>query len=139
MLQQFPKPKVLNAAKQLFGLKAIFPDGCAALVQTKLIWRQTIQPSPFSRTYQIQVEYQRGQYPVIRVLAPNIRELAGERKIPHIFPLPGDPLCLYYADAREWNPSMSLAKTIIPWASEWLFHFEAWLLTDRWEGGGIHI
>lgn len=139
MFSEFPRHKTLNAAQQKCGLESLYSDGTAALIQTRLIWKQTVRPSPFSRKYQIQVEYQPGQYPTTRVLSPNLRSLTGERKIPHIFPLPGEPLCLFYAKAREWDSTMSLAKTIIPWACEWLFHFEAWLLTDQWDGGGIHI
>jgi hypothetical protein len=24
----------------------------------------------------------------------------------------------------------------VPWTCEWLFHFESWLFTGEWEGGG---
>ena len=33
---------------------------------------------------------------------------------------------------------MNIAETIIPWASEWLLHYEIWLATGEWQGGGIH-
>lgn len=73
-----------------------------------------------------------------RLLQPTIRELAGDRKLPHVFRGVGDPLCLFYAPAREWNSSMLIARTIVPWTCEWLFHFEAWLFTGKWDGGGVH-
>lgn len=139
MLPAFPRLKTLNAAEQKFGLEVAFPDGSASLIQTKLFWQQVVRPSPFSRAYLIRVEYQPGMAPIIRVLSPNLRLLAGDRKIPHVYPMPGDPLCLYLAAAKEWTSAMSLAKTIIPWACEWLFHFEAWLLTNKWDGGGVHV
>jgi len=31
---------------------------------------------------------------------------------------------------------MSIASTILPWASEWLFHYEIWRATGEWTGGG---
>jgi len=31
---------------------------------------------------------------------------------------------------------MLIADTIIPWASEWLFHYEIWKVTKTWHGGG---
>jgi hypothetical protein len=34
---------------------------------------------------------------------------------------------------------MPLAKTIIPWIYDWLFHYEIWLATGDWTGGGIHV
>lgn len=31
---------------------------------------------------------------------------------------------------------MLIADTIVPWASEWLLHYEYWLSTGTWHGGG---
>jgi hypothetical protein len=73
------------------------------------------------------------------VITPRLRSLAGDRKIPHVYAEKGDPLCLYYPPANEWNETMHLAETIVPWACEWLLHFEAWLFSDEWDGGGIHL
>lgn len=72
-----------------------------------------------------------------RALSPSLRSLSDGRKPPHVFNEAGDPLCLFYAAAREWNSSMLIARTIVPWACEWLLHFEAWLFTGEWDGGGI--
>jgi len=33
---------------------------------------------------------------------------------------------------------MSLADTILPWASLWFFYYEIWLATGEWVGGGEH-
>lgn len=33
---------------------------------------------------------------------------------------------------------MLLAKTILPWTAEWLLHYEVWLVTGEWVGGGVH-
>ncbi|MEZ2410402.1 hypothetical protein AB6806_26745 [Bosea sp. RCC_152_1] len=46
------------------------------------------------------------------------------------------PLCLYDPRTQEWSPARAMAETIIPWAMEWLFFYEAWLLTGEWHGGG---
>ena len=37
----------------------------------------------------------------------------------------------------EWNPTMLLSRTIVPWASEWLLFYELWVITGVWLGGGI--
>jgi hypothetical protein len=29
-----------------------------------------------------------------------------------------------------------MANSIVPWASEWLFFYEMWLITGEWDGGG---
>lgn len=31
---------------------------------------------------------------------------------------------------------MLIANTIVPWAVEWLFFYEVWLVTGEWGGGG---
>lgn len=33
---------------------------------------------------------------------------------------------------------MKLVDTYIAWTSEWLWHFEDWLITGVWAGGGEH-
>lgn len=33
---------------------------------------------------------------------------------------------------------MALAHTIVPWACDWLMHYEFWLATGTWAGGGVH-
>lgn len=52
--------------------------------------------------------------------------------LPHVYE--NDRLCLY--TPGEWYPTMWLSQTILPWTSEWLFHYEVWRTTDRWVGGG---
>jgi hypothetical protein len=31
---------------------------------------------------------------------------------------------------------MLIATSIVPWASEWLLHYEIWRATGTWTGGG---
>jgi len=135
---KWPKHQTLNIAHQLNDLQCLYPKGEGRIARDRLLWQGKLTPSTFSREYLVQVNYQEGHFPVTRVLQPAIRELAGKRKVPHLFRDAGDPLCLFYAPAREWNSSMLIARTIVPWACEWLFHFEAWLFTGEWDGGGVH-
>ena len=39
---------------------------------------------------------------------------------------------------KEIDASQFIADTIIPWTSEWLLHYEIWVATGIWHGGGIH-
>jgi hypothetical protein len=32
-----------------------------------------------------------------------------------------------------------MAETIVPWACEWLLHFEEWLFSGEWDGGSLHL
>ncbi|MCC6619354.1 MAG: hypothetical protein IT341_10010 [Chloroflexi bacterium] len=45
-------------------------------------------------------------------------------------------LCLYYPDDSDWRDDLFLADTIVPWAAEWLFFYECWLVDPqrRWLG-----
>lgn len=36
----------------------------------------------------------------------------------------------------EFNYSLRIIDTIIPWIQEWLYYYEIWLATDEWRGGG---
>lgn len=65
----------------------------------------------------------------------------GER-VPHIYALGHPPayprLCLYDPATDEWTPEKPIATTIIPWALDWLYYYEEWVLTGEWKGGGRH-
>ena len=56
--------------------------------------------------------------------------------LPHTYH--GKRLCLYYPGIDDWRGDMLLSKIIIPWISEWLLHYEIWLVTEKWYGGGKH-
>ena len=45
-------------------------------------------------------------------------------------------LCLFW---KNWDATMPLANTIVPWVADWLYYYEVWLFTGEWEGGGIHF
>ena len=40
-------------------------------------------------------------------------------------------LCLYLPGSGEWSGGMSLAHTVIPWVSVWLFYYELWHATGE--------
>jgi hypothetical protein len=100
----------------------------------KLHWIFTLQPTPLSLTYTLALTYEGGVgRPVVRVLDPPLERPDGEG-LPHVFE--DDVLCLYY---DEFDGTRSLiADVVVPWVSEWLFHYELWLTTKEWHGGGLH-
>ncbi len=67
----------------------------------------------------------------MHILSPKLTDLP-DKDVPHRFE--GGNLCLHYNG--EWDPTMLISETIIPWASEWLLHYELWLATGEWLGGG---
>ncbi|ACP23444.1 hypothetical protein NGR_b19970 (plasmid) [Sinorhizobium fredii NGR234] len=57
----------------------------------------------------------------------------------HVYDRDGDPrLCLCDPAADEWDATMHLSRTIVPWSADWLACYELWLMTGRWTGGGRH-
>ncbi|ABW67893.1 hypothetical protein Dole_2089 [Desulfosudis oleivorans Hxd3] len=127
-----------SLAAQLNALRMAFPEGKGAIKRSQLIWVGNIQPTPLSRTYTVEVSYRLGKKPKTRVISPSIRQLAGEREIPHLYSQKEETLCLFLPWANEWSQGLLLSKTIIPWAYTWFFYFEHWLETDEWMGGGVH-
>ena len=53
-------------------------------------------------------------------------------KLPHVYG--SDTLCLCYP--CEWDSTKLIARTLVPWASEWLLYYEFWRATGMWLGGG---
>lgn len=47
-------------------------------------------------------------------------------------------LCLRLPDKWQWNSSILLIDSYIPWAAEWTEFYEIWELTGGWFGGGEH-
>lgn len=126
-------------AQQLMGLRRACSDGHGRIIHIgELQWNYGTQPTPISRVYQIRIRYRLGESPKIFVISPNILELAGGRKIPHLYDQAQQNLCLYLPCTGEWNATKWLVDTIIPWVNLWLYYFEDWLQTNEWHGGGKH-
>lgn len=132
------KIRPLNMAKQAGKLKAVFPLSSVKLNQVHLKWEGTLTPTPLSDTYYLKLLYKKGNHPDVYVTSPILKFYPGTTKLPHVYNTSEQHLCLYYRPAREWNSSLFISDTIIPWASEWLFFYEIWLSTGVWHGGGIH-
>ena len=120
-------------------LKKVFPDSVFEITKhdLEMIWEGDIQPSLISNIYRIRVIFSRSKKPVIRVITPTLKTFESQR-LPHTYSHEKQELCLYYPDANEWNNGLYIAKTILPWTSEWLLHYEIWSITGEWQGGGKH-
>lgn len=136
-----PKKKQLSISVQAMNIKNMFPEGIIENIRDYMLsWICTISPSPLGEKYKIKLIYNIGYAPKVFVIRPKPLKLAnGNNKLPHCYDDAKQHLCLYYPrGGSEWNKTMLLTKTIIPWAIEWLFHYEIWLGTGEWTGGGIH-
>ena len=117
-----------------------------------VIWSGDLQG--LERSFHITIEYgipkQDDQVmyrlmPVVRVQHPSLvlnPEAAEEAPLPHVYPDKENyclsPLCLFDPAAGEWNHSMKIADTTVPWTVRWLACYEIWEATGRWVGGGRH-
>lgn len=116
-------------------------DDVSAVVRTRrcALWHVRLKPADLP--YIVAIRYllrsggkdKRRQPPFLHVTV--IASILGRRSensdepIPHVWTEgPPPDLCLYdpgFESIRsEWNIGMSIADTIIPWASEWLYFYE---------------
>lgn len=129
-------PRPANIGLQKAALTQRYPTASVTGSRTDLVWVGSLTPTGFSRTYEVVVANQTdGSTPLVYVAKPRLELVRGLR-LPHVYAL--NTLCFYYG-SREWNSSMLIANTLVPWTSEWLAHYEGWLATGGdWLGGGVH-
>ena len=110
----------------------MLPAAVGSVRRGVLDCRVPVQPSPASQVYTIRLVYRHSARPQVTVTDPELTLHPDAESLPHSYP--GDQLCLYYPG--EWRHDMLLATTVLPWTAEWLMHYELWLVTGKWHGGG---
>lgn len=127
----------LNIGTQAAKLKAHFPNAKLIFNHNQLVWTGSLKPSPLSPSYIVKVSYVRGKHPNVYVKEPRLKFATGNTCLPHVYNTSKQWLCIYHRKSKEWNRSMALIDTVFPWTCEWLLHYEIWLITGSWRGGGI--
>lgn len=131
-------PHTLNLAIQAGKMMSLFPMSKITFDQNFLVWESFITPSPLSAEYLIKIMYARDSHPDVFVVSPKLTLYQGQEKLPHVYDTEKQWLCIYYRRGREWRSNMAISDTVLPWTCEWLLHYEFWLGTGKWLGGGIH-
>lgn len=141
--KKFPKNKPITIPVQKFNIRKQFKKMIIKEYKCKeLKMLLKVQPTEISKEYNVLLQYdsvQRKPQVYVSVEQLNIDD---KENIPHKYGIKninGEEyvnLCLYYPG--EWNSTMNISDTIIPWISEWLCHFEYWSITGTWCGGGKH-
>lgn len=129
------RPNFISLILQSRELVKYFPDSRARIKCDELSWVGELTPSALSTPYRVRLRYRIGKRPRVEVLNPPLQQRDGKMP-PHLYP--DGTLCLYMPRNYEWTREMYLVETILPWASEWLLHYEVWLATGEWQGGGEH-
>ena len=142
-MMRYPTNPPPTLAQRAWELRALsFDDPRLVFFSGRALqYRFRLAPSEFGRIYTCELRLTPGaRPPEMFVLEPDLKALAGEKTLPHIYPSKGSgtKLCLWWPKQREWLPHMKLSETYIPWTSEWLWYFEDWLATGTWSGGGEH-
>lgn len=94
-----------------------------------------LQPSIVSKKYDVRIVFTKLKVSVY-IINEKLKTASNRDKLPHVFSHKEQKLCLYEFDENKWTPNQSIASTIIPWASEWLYYYEFWLIDGEWHGGG---
>jgi hypothetical protein len=130
----------ISLVVQEYKLKKYFPDSKSFIRNDELVWKGYLQPSELSQKYLIKIVYRRERHPDVYVLEPKPLTLAEEKtSLEHVYDTKKQHICIYYKRAKEWDETKFIADIIVPWVSEWLLHYEYWVTTGSWHGGGIHI
>lgn len=123
----------LDGSQQSAMLTAAFPSFRLVARGNPFVWVGTLKPEEMTATYRVRITLLRmKQRPMVDVLDPRLvpREEGG--KVPHTFG--PSRICLHLNE--EWDPSLYIHQTIVPWTILWLYHYEMWHATGEWHGGG---
>lgn len=135
MAGNFHSTKPLSIGQQIAIMRMRWREFDVRRRDGRMLATGKLRPTAMNAEYHIRMEYGWPHYPGVYVNYPRLRGRKGVRP-PHLYP--HDRLCLFWPVNREWNGSMYIADTIIPWAAEWLIFYESWLVTGEWQGGGEH-
>ena len=138
--RRFPREKKITLDKQKYALRAAYPDAkCEVEKQKRLVWCGKIRPTPLSQKYTVVLRWDPTWTPQVWVVGNELQKL-NHPDFPHKYEIREEQkmvrLCLYRY--QEFSSRKLLCNTIIPWTVEWLYHYEIWLATGEWCGGGEH-
>jgi hypothetical protein len=122
----------LSGEQQGAALRAVFRSFRQVSRGNPWAWDGVLSPLG-AGAYRVRVAYfPTLARPRVTVLEPKLELVEGATKVPHTFD--SGRVCVHLTE--EWDPSMYLHQTIVPWTSLWLYYYEVWLATGEWLGGG---
>ena len=109
---------ILSIDEQIASMKAAWPQFAARGVDRRARsarWVGSVRPQYAS--YSLEIRYELGSFPEVRVLSPQLIRLPGnaEGQLPHVYSPADDPtLCLFDPREHEWTAAMAIASTTVP-------------------------
>lgn len=137
--KMLPRARKYTLAQQKLVLDMKYEDASCVIKKGVLYWSGKIRPTALSAEYYVRIIYNGNKRPKTFIFGDNIKKI-DHIGFPHKYNVDKEKkiveLCLYYPG--EFGPQLLLADTIVPWAVEWLYHYEIWLVTGKWNAGGKH-
>lgn len=134
------RAQILSSDEQIASMKRVWPGlKLRGRRPGSIRWIGNVRPQ--FQTYRIEIIHHDLSTPDVRILSPHLTRLPDneEGQLPHVYPPASDPtLCLFDPKTDEWDHSMLISSTIVPWTLDWLACYELWLMTGQWTGGGRH-
>jgi len=129
--------KIISVKSQLERIRKTFPNVQILKSDTNSFEVAVkLQPTLLSKKYDVKICYDRYGEISIFVINEKLKIAENREKLPHVFSHEKQELCLFSYGKNEWTRTKSICSTIIPWASEWLYYYELWLINGDWLGGG---
>lgn len=107
------------------------------------IWKGEV--AGYQRQYRVGLIWRVGSQwkPWVFLINPPLVPRGGGtyEEIPHLLYYDKDPalsgLCLFDPEGHEWCNKQLVADTTMPWACEWLQHYEFWHFDGIWRGKSV--
>lgn len=133
-MAKFQSSKVISLPRQVAKLKRTYGNISNVIIGKGILsFDISIRPLETSATYLVRVEYHTNFMPKAYLMSPCLAKYNG--KYPHhVYDTKKgySRLCFYNPKVNEWDNSMYLADTVVPWLTSWLFAYEFWQITGQW-------
>ncbi len=120
-----------NYASQIIEMRKLYQHFDYKIntdVKGYITFTGTLQPHPYFPEYTVKITYRDWKNPRAQILSPRLVE-----GTPHYYSKTRT-VCLYHPDNFQWKKDISIATTIVPWVSSWIFFYEVWKQTGTWFG-----
>lgn len=147
------RARPVSVSQQAVALRALW-SGCHVIVRREKLIRSgrkrttefliasgKLSATPITEEYEVRIEYREREIPKVFVDRPALmrRSETPDVPIPHTYEAntPGAERPCIFLPGTDWDSTMVIARTILPWFRCWLLDYEVWRATGVWSGGGV--